>query len=99
MRGRALRAAHRVYGAVAQLGERRVRNAKVEGSIPFRSTRYPSADVQSGTSAFILADLGSKGGRECNPSTACCSSLASPMMRAATCLQHHFAGWELCHHL
>ena len=25
-------------GAVAQLGERRVRNAKVEGSIPFRST-------------------------------------------------------------
>src|SRR5206468_1730686 len=26
-------------GAVAQLGERRVRNAKVEGSIPFRSTR------------------------------------------------------------
>ena len=28
-------------GAVAQLGERRVRNAKVEGSIPFRSTRKP----------------------------------------------------------
>ncbi len=27
-----------VYGAVAQLGERRVRIAKVEGSIPFRST-------------------------------------------------------------
>ena len=26
------------YGAVAQLGERRVRIAKVEGSIPFRST-------------------------------------------------------------
>jgi hypothetical protein len=25
-------------GAVAQLGERRVRNAEVEGSIPFRST-------------------------------------------------------------
>src|ERR1700752_776699 len=25
-------------GAVTQLGERRVRNAKVEGSIPFRST-------------------------------------------------------------
>jgi hypothetical protein len=24
-------------GAVAQLGERRVRNAEVEGSIPFRS--------------------------------------------------------------
>src|SRR6186713_2497569 len=28
-------------GAVAQLGERRVRNAKVEGSIPFRSTISP----------------------------------------------------------
>ncbi len=28
------------FGAVAQLGERRVRNAKVEGSTPFRST-YP----------------------------------------------------------
>jgi hypothetical protein len=27
-----------ISGAVAQLGERRVRNAKVEGSIPFRST-------------------------------------------------------------
>gem|GEM_PF-6455833 len=27
-----------VSGAVAQLGERRVRIAKVEGSIPFRST-------------------------------------------------------------
>ena len=30
-------------GDVAQLGERRVRNAKVEGSIPFRSTISPSA--------------------------------------------------------
>jgi hypothetical protein len=29
-----------VCGAVAQLGERRVRNAKVEGSIPFRSTIF-----------------------------------------------------------
>ena len=29
-------------GGVAQLGERRVRNAKVEGSIPFRSTIYLS---------------------------------------------------------
>jgi hypothetical protein len=26
------------HGAVAQLGERRVRNAEVEGSIPFGST-------------------------------------------------------------
>ena len=31
----------RASGAVAQLGERRVRNAKVEGSIPFRSTIHP----------------------------------------------------------
>jgi len=29
-----------LLGAVAQLGERRVRNAKVEGSIPFRSTNF-----------------------------------------------------------
>jgi hypothetical protein len=29
-----------IRGAVAQLGERRVRNAKVEGSIPFRSTNF-----------------------------------------------------------
>jgi integrase len=28
------------YGAVAQLGERRVRNAKVAGSIPVRSTIF-----------------------------------------------------------
>ena len=34
----------RLVGAVAQLGERRVRNAKVEGSIPFRSTS-PSAEI------------------------------------------------------
>src|ERR1700737_1608452 len=32
-------------GAVAQLGERRVRNAKVEGSIPFRSTIFPRSAV------------------------------------------------------
>ena len=35
---RMARIAALVVGAVAQLGERRVRNAKVEGSIPFRST-------------------------------------------------------------
>ena len=29
-----------LHGVVAQLGERRVRNAKVEGSIPFRSTNF-----------------------------------------------------------
>jgi hypothetical protein len=36
-------------GAVAQLGERRVRNAKVEGSIPFRSTIYLSWAVSGST--------------------------------------------------
>jgi hypothetical protein len=35
-------------GAVAQLGERRVRNAKVEGSIPFRSTISLSLPWPSG---------------------------------------------------
>ena len=30
----------RSSGDVAQLGERRVRNAKVEGSIPFVSTKF-----------------------------------------------------------
>src|SRR6187431_1007735 len=34
-------------GAVAQLGERRVRNAKVEGSIPFRSTSKPTEQRRS----------------------------------------------------
>ena len=39
-----------LLGGVAQLGERRVRNAKVEGSIPFRSTinsRLFAAPTQS----------------------------------------------------
>src|SRR6188474_3785304 len=36
-------------GAVAQLGERRVRNAKVEGSIPFRSTNSSLATVFAGS--------------------------------------------------
>ena len=30
-----------IYGPVAQLGERRVRNAEVEGSNPFGSTKMP----------------------------------------------------------
>jgi thioredoxin-dependent peroxiredoxin len=34
-------------GAVAQLGERRVRNAKVEGSIPFRSTIFLPPRIKS----------------------------------------------------
>jgi hypothetical protein len=37
-----------IRGAVAQLGERRVRNAKVEGSIPFRSTNFFISLVDSG---------------------------------------------------
>ena len=32
-------------GAVAQLGERRVRNAEVEGSIPFLSTTFRRPDI------------------------------------------------------
>jgi hypothetical protein len=34
-------------GAVAQLGERSVRNAEVEGSTPFRSTFYPEGIVMA----------------------------------------------------
>jgi hypothetical protein len=30
----------KIFGAVAQLGERRVCTAEVEGSIPFGSTRF-----------------------------------------------------------
>ena len=42
-------------GAVAQLGERCVRNAEVEGSIPFRSTpRNPLTPLVSGL--FLLTD-------------------------------------------
>jgi hypothetical protein len=41
------------FGAVAQLGERRVRNAKVEGSTPFRSTiKHPLTAVVSGCFSF-----------------------------------------------
>ena len=32
------------FGPIAQLGERRVRNAEVEGSIPFRSTISKRSD-------------------------------------------------------
>ena len=39
MRSRNGRSKNRTYGLVAQLGERRVRNAEVEGSIPFESTK------------------------------------------------------------
>jgi hypothetical protein len=43
----------RSCGAVAQLGERRVRNAKVEGSIPFRSTIYLSQAVSGSPAASL----------------------------------------------
>ena len=43
-------------GAVAQLGERRVRNAKVEGSIPFRSTIFHC--MSSSRSSAQAAGLG-----------------------------------------
>lgn len=42
VRGARARALELRDGAVAQLGERRVRNAKVEGSIPFSSTNPPA---------------------------------------------------------
>src|SRR5215471_12022513 len=42
-------------GAVAQLGERRVRNAKVEGSIPFRSIFHPSMPVHPRPFPSMLA--------------------------------------------
>jgi hypothetical protein len=38
-------------GAVAQLGERRVRNAKVRGSIPLGSTNTPSTEVRESPKA------------------------------------------------
>jgi len=44
------------HGAVAQLGERRVRNAKVEGSIPFRSTiSLPPSFRQPRIDGFFLS--------------------------------------------
>ena len=58
------RIARLISGAVAQLGERRVRNAKVEGSIPFRSTISPftvlqcwSIRVQLWRRGFSLLDV------------------------------------------
>ena len=56
-------------GAVAQLGERRVRNAKVEGSIPFRSTislflhdpMWSPAPFGSGRSASVVAQRDTRG--------------------------------------
>ena len=56
-------------GAVAQLGERRVRNAKVEGSIPFRSTislffddpMWSPAPFGSGRIASVVAQRDTPG--------------------------------------
>ena len=42
------------FGAVAQLGERCVRNAEVEGSTPFRSTTKPLVATQFATRGFLL---------------------------------------------
>jgi hypothetical protein len=44
-------------GAVAQLGERCVRNAEVEGSTPFRSTRK-ALFTNSVDKAFSLTSIG-----------------------------------------
>src|SRR4029450_2496449 len=52
-------------GDVAQLGERRVRNAEVEGSIPFVSTRIPTAN--GNPLAFLLAEA-ERTGIACLPS-------------------------------
>ncbi len=41
-------------GAVAQLGERSVRNAEVEGSIPFGSTNDEEFELAAGWAAFIF---------------------------------------------
>ena len=41
-------------GGVAQLGERRVRNAKVEGSTPFTSTINPSIEMCCVIDAYFL---------------------------------------------
>jgi hypothetical protein len=46
-----------LFGGVAQLGERRVRNAKVEGSIPFSSTTIRGRVSDSGL--YFPACLGS----------------------------------------
>src|SRR6187200_39538 len=42
----------RGFGPVAQLGERCVRNAEVEGSTPFRSTQRPSSPGDGGRSCL-----------------------------------------------
>ena len=43
------------YGAVAQLGERLVRNEKVSGSIPLGSTKFQRVRLHSRLTLFLLA--------------------------------------------
>src|SRR6185369_11016615 len=62
-RGPPVRLYSRPSGDVAQLGERRVRNAKVEGSIPFVSTNPGPARPPKkprAIEAFLLAHRGAK---------------------------------------
>ena len=51
-----LRRYNSLYGLVAQLGERTVRIRKVEGSIPFESTRPETSFVYQGKRGFYLLD-------------------------------------------
>ena len=52
-----------IYGPVAQLGERRVRNAEVEGSSPFGSTiivrhkKAPPEKPRFSSAFFVIAQL------------------------------------------
>ena len=45
-------------GVVAQLGERSVRNAEVEGSIPFNSTKSPQVDFTPHRAEFSWKVMG-----------------------------------------
>ncbi len=47
-----------IHGAVAQLGERRVRNAKVGGSIPLGSTIQPSAAYAKRAPPIVFRGMG-----------------------------------------
>ena len=53
-------------GDVAQLGERGVRNAEVEGSIPFVSTTKTQADGSSSALFFPMASHLARMSRSCH---------------------------------
>ncbi len=53
-----------IHGAVAQLGERNVRNVEVEGSIPFRSTILCSTQTNENCRG-IVPETGTKPGFCC----------------------------------